>query len=298
MKSASNVEAFKTLVDLGGEFTLANDLDIDESIIVPEGKSVTIDLDGYDIISTANTVFVADGGSLELKGNGEITGPRNIGNAQNGGSIIINGGTYNSTGNLGFSAIGIGSKVTINNGIISAQEGAAMAFDGATLEINGGQLEGKDNFAVATNGSTGRGNNTITINGGTFIGNIQSNGYEAIGIYIANNDTFIMNNGDIIANNGAGLVMRGGNVTINGGKIIATGVAGTTGWVGDNKSQMSKSAVIFHETANYPGNANMTLTINDGVFIGVDHSIEVLSNSIEPQVFINGGSFSPNYPES
>jgi hypothetical protein len=106
-----------------------------------------------------------------------------------------------------------------------------------------------------------------------------------------------MNGGDIIANNGAGLVMRGGNVTINGGRIAGTGIAGTTGWVGDNKTKMSKSAVIFHETANYPGNANMRLEINDGTFIGTDHSIEVLSDAAVPQVFINGGTFSPAYPE-
>ena len=244
-----------------------------------------------------NVVFNVNGGTLILQGDGEVTGVRTIGEAREGGSITINNGIYTATGYLGFTAVGLGSKVTINNGYVVAQEGAVMVFDGASLEINGGQLEGLDNFAVGTNGTSGRGNNTIVMNGGTLVSNIQSTGYEAIGVYIANNDTFIMYDGDIIANNGAGLVMRGGNVTINGGRIVGTGTAGTTGWVGDNKTKMSKSAIIFHETANYPGNANMRLEINNGTFIGTDHSVEILSDAAIPPVFINGGTFAPIYPE-
>ena len=297
MKSASTIDSFKALVNAGGEFTLSENLKFDEVIEIPAGKVVTINLDGCNITSTASAVFNVNGGSLVLDGEGKVVGPLDIGDAINGGSITVNGGDYTSTGNLGFTATGENSKVTINGGSVTAREGAVMAFSGAALEINGGQLEGTDNFAVATNGSAGKGNNTIVMNGGSLVGRIQSAGYEAIGVYIANNDTFIMNDGDILAIDGAGLVMRGGQVTINGGKIVATGVANTTGWVGDNKTQMSKSAVIFHETANYPGNAGMKLTINDGIFIGIDNSIEVLSNSEEPQVYVNGGSFSPSYPK-
>lgn len=297
MGSASTVESFKALIAAGKDFTLSNDLEIEDIISIPAGQTMTIDLDGHTINSNAATTFVADGGTLTLTGNGTINSATNIGSAQNGGSIIVENGTYDAATNLGFTAIGEGSKVTIKGGVISAQEGAVMAFDGASLEIDGGQLAARDNFAIGTNGTNGRGNNTIVLNDGLLVGNIVSNGYEAIGVYIANNDTFTMNGGDILAQNGAGIVMRGGNVTINGGKIVSTGIAGTTGWVGDNKTKMSKSAIIFHETANYPGNANMRLEINDGIFIGVDHSIEVLSNAANPQVFINGGSFTPDYPE-
>ena len=297
MGSASTVESFKALIAAGKDFTLSSDLTLEETVSIPAEKTITIDLDGHTINSNTPISFTANGGTLTLTGNGTINSSKNIGVATNGGSIIVENGTYDSATNLGFTATGEGSKVTIKGGIITAQEGAAMAFDGASLEIDGGQLAARDNFAIGTNGTNGRGNNTIVLNDGLLVGNIVSDGYEAIGVYIANNDTFIMNGGDILAQNGAGIVMRGGNVTINGGKIVSTGTAGTTGWVGDNKTKMSKSAIIFHETANYPGNANMRLEINDGIFIGVDHSVEVLSNAVEPQVFINGGSFTPDYPE-
>jgi len=133
MKSASTIDSFKALVNAGGEFTLSENLDFDEVIEIPAGKAVTINLDGCNITSTASTVFNVNGGSLVLDGNGEVTGPRNIGDAINGGNITINGGDYTSTGYLGFTATGENSKVTINNGSVTAREGAVMAFSGAAL---------------------------------------------------------------------------------------------------------------------------------------------------------------------
>ena len=170
-----------------------------------------------------------------------------------------------------------------------------MSFDGASLEINGGEIHVSDNFPIGTNGSTGRGNNTIVMNGGLLEGHIESPTYEAIGVYIANNDTFIMNDGEIKAYNGAGLLMRGGTVQINGGKITATGVAGGGGYIGDKKTIMSQSAIIYDEKSNYPGKEGMNLTVSGGTFVGFDKSIDVQSTEVEPQVFVFGGAFVPPY---
>ena len=41
----------------------------------------------------------------------------------------------------------------------------------------------------------------------------------------------------------------------------------------------------------------MSLTINSGHFVGVDHSLEVLSNEATPNVTVTGGIFEPAYPE-
>ena len=152
-------------------------------------------------------------------------------------------------------------------------------------------------MGIATNGSNGQGGNAIVINGGKIDAHITSAGWEACAVYVANNDTFVMNGGELVANNGAGICMRAGDVTIHGGSITATGEPGTTGKIGDAKYQMGKSAVIYHEKANYPGKAGMKLTIDGGTFTGVDHSVEVLSNEAEPQVFVTGGTFVPVYPE-
>ena len=65
------------------------------------------------------------------------------------------------------------------------------------------------------------------------------------------------------------------------------------GWVGDKKTKMSQSAVIFDEKSNYPGHDGMSLTINGGTFVGFDHSVEIIPGDNEPNVTINGGAFVP-----
>ena len=39
----------------------------------------------------------------------------------------------------------------------------------------------------------------------------------------------------------------------------------------------------------------MSLTINGGKITGVVHSVEVLSNEVEPAVSVTGGEFTPAY---
>ena len=256
-----------------------------------------LDLDGNTLSSNfTGYALVASGAKLTLK-NGNVSTTKRIAQAENGGEVIIESGNY-SAGDVALSALGEGSKVTFNGGELTAVEGGIGSFDGAEIEINGGKITGTDNFPIFTNGTSNRGRNTIVFNDGELIGNITSNGYESCGVYIANNDTFTMNGGKIVSNDGCGILMRGGNVTINDGEIIAKKAEENThtpGWVGDNKTKMSASAVIYHESANYPGKAGMILTINGGKFIGADKSVDIQSTEIEPKVYVNGGTFEPPY---
>lgn len=276
---------------------LTDDLTLNKIMSVDSGKTVEFDLNGNNI-TTSTRLFNVNGGTLVLSGEGEVNASSNIANVTNGGKVVVNGGTYDSTANnYGFGAIGVGSSIEFNNGELTTTEGGLMAFDGGSITFNGGTLNTRDNFAIGTNGSSGRGGNVITMNGGTINAAIKSNGYEAIGVYLPNDDTFIMNNGTINVTEGSGIVQRGGTCLIRGGSITATGTPGTTGWVGDNKTKMSKSGVIFHQTANYPAKDTMRLQITGGTITGVDHSIEILSDAEKPNVSITGGTFSPAYPE-
>lgn len=252
---------------------------------------------------------VGEGGKLTLEG-GSASNRGQVGQASNGGEIVVENGSYTSTNAAAFRAAADGT-VTVNGGELTGQEGAVDSRGkgtsgcNATITVNGGKLVGLDNFAIATNGSSGMGGNSITINGGELEGNIKSAGYEAIGVYIANNDTFVMNGGSIKANGGTGICMRAGNVTINNGTITATNVDKegrivADGKIADDPTIMEGcSAVIFHETSNYPGQklGEMKLTINGGTITGVDHSVQVLSNAEEPKVFVTGGTLKPVYPE-
>ena len=301
---AVNEEAFDEILENGGDIELGADLTLSEQKTIT--SDVVLDLNGNDINSTiAKTdekeLFVVNGAKLTIKGNGNVTTAYRLAAAVNGGEVVIEGGNFDC-GDVGFTAAGANSSIVFNGGSISAVEGGLGSFDGASIEVNGGTIEVSDNFPLFTNGTAGRGGNTIVMNDGELIGNITSNGYEAIGVYIANNDTFVMNGGRIVGHGGAGILMRAGNVTINGGEIVSevseNRPAGSTGWIGDNKTKMSQSAIIYHESANYPGKDGMSLTINGGSFTGVAHSVEVLSNEAEPAVTITGGEFSPAYPEN
>ena len=244
-----------------------------------------------------------NGAKLTLKGNGEASNNGTFAVARDGGEIIVQSGLYTSAKSYTFYA-GEGGTVTVNGGEIEGREGAIYNAEGkGTMVVNDGHLIGTDNFAVATNGTGGRGLNNITINGGVLEGNIKSAGYEAIGVYIANNDTFVMNGGEIIAHGGTGLCMRAGDVTINGGSITATNVDKNgnivaDGKIGDDPTVMTGcSAVIYHEKANYPGKEGMKLTVTGGEITGIDHAIEILSNEETPNVHVTGGTFTPDFPE-
>lgn len=265
----------------------------------------TIDLNGHHLSAGLNdALFNVSGGKLTLTGNGTVTNTNWIARVTSGGEVIVEDGTYISQ-NEGFKAIGNGSRITMNGGTVQTVECALGANQGAAIELNGGLIETSDNMGIGTNGSSGQGGNMIVMNGGTIDASIKSAGYEAIGVYIANDDTFVMNDGEIIANGGTGLCMRGGDVTINGGEILASGKAkdGHTvedGWIGDRKTVMEGvSAVIYHRAPGYSGMTDgMSLTVNGGSLTGDDHAIQVVSDEAEPQVFVTGGTFVPGWPET
>ena len=261
-----------------------------------------LDLNGNTITSTISAPLFMVTGKVTIKG-GSASTRGQMAQVKNGGNLTIVDGTYTSAA-ADVIRVGTDGTVTINGGELTGREGAVACRDGgSTVTINGGTLVGTDNYAVATNGSAGMGNNVITINGGKLEGNITSPGYEAIGVYIPNHDTFVMNGGEIIAHGGTGLCMRSGDVTINNGTITATNVDKNgnivaDGKIGDDPTVMTGcSAVIYHESANYPGKEGMKLTVKGGTITGVDHSIQVLSNEAQPQVFVTGGILTPVYPE-
>lgn len=244
---------------------------------------------------------VKNEGVLTLQ-NGEAEANYRLGLAQNGGQIVVESGIYTSKSNAVFEARTNG-KVTINGGTITGPEGAVLAPSAnGIIEVNGGILEGLDNFAISTNGNAGNKGNQITVNDGQLIGNIRSAGYEAIGVYIANQDTFVMNGGSITAYGGTGICMRGGDVTINGGVITATGTDKNgnpvaDGKIGDNSVVMTGvSAIVYHKHSDYQ-NAGMKLRVTGGTITGIDKSIDVvgLAEGETADIVVSGGVLTPAY---
>ena len=287
---------------------LTQDMSVDTPIAINEGQKLIVDLDSNDISSnvpTGQALFNVTGGELVINGSSGsdlVSSQRLV--AVNGGKATINGGNYTTTsaGQVVYAA-GPDSELVINDGIFNSQECGAMAFDGATVHINGGTFNTVDNFAIGTNGTNGRGQNTITIDNCVINANITSDGYEAVGIYAANDDNITVGpNVKINVVNGCGICQRAGQLTVkSGAEIFVRTTKGEdfTGKVGDAAGLMTQSGIIYDERANYPGKPGMKLVVEDGVKItGVKHSIEILSNETEPNVIIGAGNYTPEYPEN
>lgn len=242
--------------------------------------------------------FVANGGEIVLEGTGSISGKGYVAYAQNGGTVTVNGGTYESTSSgQCIAALGANSKVVMNGGKIKSQEAGIMAFNGAEVEINGGELETVDNFAVGTNGSEGKGGNTIHIKNAVINAHIETAGYIACGIYAANNDTIIVEDTEINVTNGCGICQRGGTLVVKNGTKITTTWDGTVqeGGVGDRKKNLGADGIIFDEEGLYPKGTvadhyPMALTVEAGVIFDIAQDYQNVhiypADGIEPNVTI------------
>lgn len=253
--------------------TLSEDVEVDSALIIPEGKEVTLNLNGKTIGGDgAQTIAVY--GDLTIEG-GEITGKRTI-VVPAGGSVTINN-TGITSSDCAISAYGSDAEVVVNSGEITAQEVPVLLTEGASATINGGHLVGLDNFAIGGNGSPGKGNINVTINGGTIEGRIQSAGYIATAIYWPNSGTLTINGGEIVSE-GAGIVMRGGQVNLNEGTVVtANGASGVLGKVGDSRQVVGPYAVVYDDASNYPAHDSLELNIANGVVLtGTDGDIQCL----------------------
>ena len=226
--------------------------DTDQGFTVPAGLSITFDVNGKTLERTGQ----------DIQNNGTLT----IRDNTKQGKIIANGG------NVGI-AIGVGnnSVTTIEYANVEAVEGAVITGQatGATITIEDGVFSTSDNAVIAGNGTKREGNaNVITINGGTFTGNIKSAGYIACGIYAPWKDIITVNGGNFTVHNGIGIVARAGQVTVNGGTFTCTGSA--KGGVGDKKFDMDAAQCVYFDASNpaYPAYNSATdyIKLQGGTF--------------------------------
>ena len=301
-----------------------------ETVRVPAGKELTLDLAGKNIESNSEYGTVVSEGKLTVKDStatakpvvnddhtvtyvsGKITNTHGKGSAlraANGGEIILESGSVESTGNIGVYAQGNytpggeaqHSKITVKGGYILAQECAASAQgNGATLDIQGGVLKAKDNAVISGNGTKSStkdcGSTTINISGGTMIGTIQTKGYIACGVYHPQEGTLNITGGTFQIENGVGVLVRAGSANITGGEIITTGTA--DGKVGDSQIIEGCYGVVYDTVSKYPGAAESdVIAIGGKVKIVTDSGNDAVrmrrkDGSTENHIEVTGGSFS------
>ena len=271
-------EGTHVVVEQAAEIVIEKIVVTENSFEVPVTPSVTaaitldnktetiVEVEG-NIANTITTlaelvVAATDGGSVvlgeDIVYNGTIVVTKDL-------TINLNKHMIKSNTYVALQVKGAGVSLTISgdaDGSVVAQEMCAQAFDGAILTINGGTYTAIDNAVFGTNGTAGRGGNTITVNAGTFNGGITSAGYVACGIYVANNDTVVVNGGTFNVTNGCGILARSGNTTIGEDVVFNVTGDGHTGKVGDSKVTVPSGAVLVYDlAADYPG-GEPTITNN------------------------------------
>ena len=166
-----------------GETTITLTENVTESITIPAGKTVTLNLNGNTLTNEADkdTITVALGGTLTIEGTGTVD---NVSHGRaavyNNGTVTINGGTFE------------GGKITIKNddgGILEINNGMftnsgnRVVFNANKAEINGGEFYcpatyfGNEIAVDTLYADGGQNAGQLTITGGTFDGKVtQSNG--------------------------------------------------------------------------------------------------------------------------
>ena len=237
----------------GSTVRLLADVTLTETAVFPAGKKVDLNLMGHNITAT--------GTALRINGTTDIQ--------STGGN-----GTIESTGNVAV-AVGNNAKVTVYSGTLKGREGAVITgkSTGATIEIRyNATLIATDNAVIAGNGSQRDGNpNTILVKGSTFIGNIETKGYIACGIYAPWKDNVTVSGGTFNITNGAGIVARAGTVKVTGGTFNCTGTA--EGYVGDSKNKVPCAALVFDEAAKYPALTESSQILVSGGSFSTDPAV-------------------------
>ena len=285
----TDVDGLKAMIDNDEEeveITLNKDIAISSTIEIPEGKKVTLDLGG-NAITASGMALSAEGSDIVIE-NGSITSNSNDAISITAGSTLtIDGADITSARRQGVSATE--SEVIMNSGSVTSQEAGIAGFKDSTITINGGTIISNDNGAIMGNGSPAGADNDgtnlhVVMNGGKIIGHIKSPGYIACAVYIPNSGSFTMNGGEI-ESDGCGICMRGGTINLNAGSIVATGVSGTTGKVGDSRVVVGPYAVVYDAQSKYPDVENLELNIAEGMILqGTDGDIQIVESSYEPNI--------------
>lgn len=222
------------------------DADIDVSpdegaVVVPEGVTLTLDLDGQ----TLEIVAAEERAGIQVSGTSGIV----INDTAGGGNLTVAGG-YAAAG-IGGEKWASGGTITINAGTVSATGsfgagiGGGIHGDAGTVTINGGTVTaqsapgsfGRTGAGAGIGGAGNAGSGIITINGGTVnaTGSGVSAGIGGGGASGGHNGGVItINGGDVVAKGGiwggAGIGSAAGRsagpVTITGGTVTATGGGG------------------------------------------------------------------------
>ena len=221
----NTVGAYDTLADAitaakNGE-TVKLLKDVTEAVTIPADKTITLDLNGKKLTNAdgQDTITVALGASLTVTGSGTVDNVTH-GKAAiyNNGTVILNGGSYTRSAEASTSikdANGNSYYNILNHGTMTIGKNASVTSRGSfsSLIANGyynfSDTNPRSGYVSGTNQETP----SLTINGGTFSGGINT-------IKNDDNATLTVNNGSF-SNMTQAAIQNNHVATINGGTFDA-----------------------------------------------------------------------------
>lgn len=240
--------------------------DTTATIKVPNGKNATLDLNGKTLTNKTgeHTIIVENGATLTITGNGIVDNvSHGKGAIVNSGEVTLNGGTFKRSAEKGtYSPNGNGG----NSWYTIANYGTMEINTGVTVENAGGYS------SMIRNGGDVTADCNLTIEGGNFVG----------GINTVKNDSF-------------------GVLTINGGNFSNTAQYVIMNWnkaeitAGTFRTLDTASAVLF--TSAYGGDANTIgkLSISGGEFKHASDTQEMIVDHYDEtnkgNAVVTGGKF-------
>lgn len=276
----SDVAVLKTAFANGEDFKLSADADITgQSVSVPAGKSVVLDLNGYTLTadnSATGKIIVL--GKMTLKDSstekkGKIVASQDYTAASYNGSLI--------------EIAGEDASMTMESGNISAvretpdsngQYGVGVT-DGGDFTMTGGKIEAGW-FAVAGNGNYKTQNSIINITDGELISTAD------YAVYLPQSGTTTISGSKVYGAAG-GVCIQRGTLNVEGTALITSKGTGSTGNWGDGTGGLDCAAI------NVSGAYGIaTVNIKGGTLIAEAKSLITEGTTYTPVINVTGGTFS------
>ncbi len=207
---------------LGANGTAVLDKDLEGDIVIANGTTLTVNLNGHTITNVKGDTFIVEkGAKLTIEGEGTVD---NVTNGKaciyNNGTVILNGGTYTRSAEASTSTSSSGGNSyynILNHGTMTIAEGVTVSSTGSfsSLIANGYYKYTDSNPRTGYVEGTNEANASLTINGGSFAGGINT---------IKNDDgATLVINGGTFANTTQACVQNNHIATINGGTFNPSG---------------------------------------------------------------------------
>ena len=242
------------------------------SLTVPQGKDVTLDLNGFTLTG-GDSHAILNHGTLCIKdssGNGKIVASKaNTSALRNAAVCVIDGGTFTR-------AAGVDNKwhtvenfgtMTFNGGKVIAEDGQSFAIVNGWNYIDPGEQKAtmtinKIEMKAGPNGLKNCAGGTLTMNGGT----LHCTGYWGL----SNDSTGVatINGGEIISDKYVAISNGGAKMEINGGTF--TGPQGSLYVQHYAHDTVVKGGSYQNETVEFMQNycpEGYTATLKDGMVV-------------------------------